>query len=197
MIESKKVPLIQSQPLSEFGDFPEYDNNRPAGLETDGTYVPGFSEMRVARDVAVGQFLRGEINRSEVPTLPVNLRWARSQNKAGQADSTKPFKHSRRGYRYVTKENLNSDWLKELPGGTQWNAAGQLQNGDTVLMVADARDAARNESQRRRETEERTTGVTNSFTQKLAEEGIKQTRGTDPSVEKMAPGAKLFTKKDN
>ena len=188
----RKVPLVRSAPVSEFGEFPD-EGSTAYGLDRDGTYVPGFSEMRVDRDTKYAQYLRGEIARGQVPTLPVNLRWARNQNKAGNPDNSKPFSHSRRGYKYVTKADVGQDWFKELPGGAQWDAAGNLRNGDTVLMVATAKDAARNETNRRRETDARMTGVTNAFTQNLAQAGVRETKGADPTIERMADGAKLFS----
>jgi len=148
--------------------------------------------MRVQRDTAVGRLLRGEINRGDVPVLPVNLRWARNQNKAGQPDNAKPFGHAQKGYRMVTKEDQGKDWLMQIPGNAQWDSAGNLRNGDTVLMVATARDAARNESARRRELDERLTGVTNSFSRNLAQDGTKTYKGADTYVEKLPDGAPLF-----
>jgi hypothetical protein len=181
--ETRKVPLVASAPISEFGDFTD-DISRPPGLETDGTYVPGFSELRVAHDTAVGAFLRKEIPRGDIPTLPVNLRWARVQNKAGQPDSTKPFKHQRKGYRFVTKDQINETWLREIPGGTEWGADGHLHNGDCALMWCPREQAAKNEAARRQDTEARSTGVTNTFIQNLAQAGTGTYRGADVSVEK-------------
>jgi hypothetical protein len=182
-----KVPLIPSAPLSEFGDFDpkELIDDRPQGLERDGSYVPGFSEMRVARDTAMGQYLRGEISADKVPVLPVNLRWARGQDKAGKPDSQKSFSHSRKGYRFVTKDMVGkNDWLREMPGGTQWNAAGHLANGDLELMVCDAKNAARNETARRRETDERMNGLTDSLEQNLTQQGTRAYKGADTYIEK-------------
>ncbi len=192
MSEPRRVPLIESLPLSEFGEFEE-DRQSATGVERDGTYVPGFSEMRINRDNKVGEFLRGEIKAADIPNLPVNLRWARDQNKAGQPDNTKPFNHARKGYRLVTKDDEGKDWFQKIPGGAQWNAAGNLRNGDTVLMVATAKDAARNESNRRRELAARMSGVSNVFQQNLAKEGVRATKGTDPTIEQIAPDAKLFS----
>lgn len=194
MAEQRRVPLITTAPISEFGDFDpqELADTRPQGLENDGTYVPGFSEKRVAHDRAVDQYYRGEITRSEIPTLPVNLRWARIQRKDGKDDNVKPFSHGRKGYRFVGKSDVGSDWLTELPGGTQWNAAGQLVNGDTALMVATARDAARNEATRKRDLETRMTGITNTFAQNVAQTGSY--KGADVQVERSV-GAPLGEKK--
>jgi hypothetical protein len=186
-LSDKKVPLIASAPISEFGDFDPADLNDGfiSGQGRDGSYVPGFSELRVARDTAIGKFNRGEIARGDIPSLPVNLRWARSQDKAGKPDSSKPFSHGRRGFRYVTKDMVGKEWLKEQPGGTSWDAEGHLRNGDTVLMVCDAKSAARNQQIQRMETDARLTGVTNTFEQNLKDAGVKTYKGADVTVEKV------------
>lgn len=179
-----KVPLVQSGPLSEFGAFePDEAYYSASGQDRDGTYVPGFSDMRKAYDIAAARFARGEISRDAVPVLPVNVRWARNQNKAGQSDNAKQFSHGRKGYRLVTKDDLKSDWLREMPGGTSWDAAGNLRNGDTVLMIATSKDAARNKAIRERETAERLTGVTSA----VASENIREApKGADPYVQRAA-----------
>ena len=70
-----KVPLIETQSLSEFGDLREqaqfYD---PTGMDRDYSYVPGFSEMRRAHETKKGEYFRGEAKRSDVTILPVNWR---------------------------------------------------------------------------------------------------------------------------
>ena len=188
-----KVPLVETAPLSEFGDLLESaDFNDPHGMARDSTYVPGFSEMRREYATKAAEYERGQrgqgpqISRDQVPTLDVNLRWARNQAKDGKPDNVKPFGHSRLGYRMVTKDDVGQPWLKELPGGAFVQADGTIRNGDTVLMVTDRRNAARNELQRRLRTEERVTGTVNSFSHAI-EEAKKNnpgliTKGLDPSV---------------
>lgn len=181
-------PLINSAPVSEFGDLREqaqfYD---PNGQDRDGTYVPGFSEMRRERDIQLGQYARGQIAGQDVRTLPVNLRWGRNQLKDGKPDSSKLFSHGRLGYRLVTKEDLGKEWLKETPGGAQWDAAGNLRNGDTVLMVAEQAAAAKNAFNKAVRTEERVTGVLNSFSAEVAKSGVRA-KGVDPTITKLPPG---------
>lgn len=181
-----RVPLIQSAPVSEFGDFePDESFFDPNGQDRDATYVPGYAEMRKAFEVGARDFRLGKISRDAIPTVPVRLRWARCQRINGEPDNTKPFSHSQRGYEYVTKEHVGQAWLKKLPGGTNWDAAGNLRRGDSVLMVADAKDAARNDYQKARRTQERIGAVENSFTQNLQERGIRENKGTDPYVERV------------
>lgn len=179
------VPLINSEPVSEFGDLRTraefYD---PNAQDRDGTYVPGFSEMRRERDLQLGQYARGSIRGQDVRTLPVNMRWARNQSKAGEPDNSKLFHHSRRGYRLVTKEDIGKQpWLKELPSGAMIDAAGNVRNGDTVLMVCDKDSAAKNLYNQRVRTEERVTGTVNAFSAALKEAGVRS-KGVDPVVTK-------------
>lgn len=175
-----KVPLIASGPISEFGAFePDEQYFNAVGQDRDGTYVPGFSDLRRAYDKALGQFKRGEIARADIPTLPVNLRWARNQNRSGTPDSAKPFAHARKGYRMVTESDIGEPWLQALPGGAMIDAAKNIRNGDTVLMVATAKDAGRNKALRERETEARLTGVTNEVAAAHLREAPK---GAEPYV---------------
>jgi hypothetical protein len=106
-------PLTASAPLSEFGDLHQSaDFNDPHLMDRDGSYVPGFSEMRRDRDIKVAEYQAGRIPASDVPTMTVNLRWARCQTKAGTPDNAKPFVHGRKGYRAVTKEDAGQPWLR-------------------------------------------------------------------------------------
>lgn len=165
-------PLIQSQPLSEFGDFPDSPEfNDPNAQDRDQTYVPGFGDLRRKRDAAIAEYNAGRIGRHEVPTLPVNLRWARNQNKAGVPDSAKPFLHGRKGYRMVTAADVNPVWLTELPPGAQIGADGSIRNGDCILMVATAQDAAKSERNKRALVQERLKGVEASFEQNALQAG--------------------------
>lgn len=159
-------PLIQSAPLSEFGDFPDSPEfNDPNAQDRDQTYVPGFSDRRRERDIAVSEFIAGRITREDIPTLPVNLRWARNQTKAGVPDSAKPFLHGRKGYRAVTKDDVNAEWLTHIPPGAQIGADGTIRNGDCILMVASAQDAAKSERNKRALVNERLHGIGASLEQ--------------------------------
>lgn len=81
-----KVPLINTTPPPEFGELkesPEFHD--AAGMDRDFSYVPGFSELRRARDVAIAEVRAGRRSAKDVPTLPVNFRWARCETKIGRA----------------------------------------------------------------------------------------------------------------
>src|SRR5687768_4419481 len=117
-------------------------------MDRDHSYVPGFSEMRRNRDLKLGEVRAGLASPSELKALelPVNLRWARNFKRDNKVDTSKPFSHTRRGYRLVTKqEHEGQPWLTLLPPGTEVNADGSIQNGDTVLMWCSKEDAATNE----------------------------------------------------
>lgn len=185
-----KVPLIETQALSEFGDLREqaqfYD---PTGMDRDYSYVPGFSEMRRAHETKKGEYFRGEAKRSDVPILPVNLRWGRAQDKAGNPDNLKTFGHGRRGYRMVTKADIGQPWFTELPGSAQIQADGTIRNGDCVLMVCDQQTAAKNELHKRMQTESRIEGARGGFAQAIEQarkDGLVA-RGSDPTVEVLEP----------
>jgi hypothetical protein len=187
------VPLVPSAHLSEFGDLTSSAAfNAQTGQDRDHSYVPGFSDMKRARESKVAAFHQGKATMAEVRALdlPVNLRWARNQTKKGEPDNSKAFGHSRNGYRMATKKDVGSVWLKELPAGAQYNADGAIRNGDCVLMVCDAQAAAQNVHRKALDTQTRLTGTTAAYEnsiQKLAAE-VKVT-GVDPSITKDAGSA--------
>lgn len=157
-------PLVATTIRTEFGDVIEdasfYD---VSGADRDATYVPGFSDMRRARDleiaaVASGRKLRHEAN---IESLPVNLRWTRTHRVAnGQPDGRKQIASGGMGYRAVNKTQIGKEpWLTALPPGATIDADGSIRKGDTVLMVADAKNAARNVARRQAATAQLSEGV--------------------------------------
>lgn len=181
-------PLTASQPLSEFGDLHQSsDFNDPHFMDRDQSYVPGFSEMRRDRDMKVAEFHAGSISRADVPSLPVNLRWARNQNRQGNPDNSKPYNHSRKGYRLVTAKDEGQAWFTQIPPGAQIGADGSIRNGDCVLMVASAQDAARSEHAKRALTQERINGITSSFQQNAAAVGANPAAQPTVTMEPTTP----------
>lgn len=183
-MSAQKVPLIETQAMSEFGDLRDQAAfYNPDGMDRDHTYVPGFSEMRRTVAIQMAEVKKGVRAVKDVQTLPVNLRWARGQDVQGRPDSTKQFGHGRKGYRLAngnTKEkggDVGNDWLKELPPGTQLMADGTIRNGDAVLMVCDKDQAARNEFNKRRLTEERVKGAEGAFARM-----VETARGVNPGA---------------
>lgn len=185
-----RVPLVNTAALSEFGDVTDqaafYD---PNGMDRDQTYVPGFSEMKRTAAIQMAEVRKGLRQPKDIQALPVNLRWARNQNIKGDPDSSKQFGHSRKGYRLVTKADLDSKpaWLTEIPPGCQINADGTIRNGDAVLMVCDAAQARKNEFTKRHETERQVKGAEGAFAS-LVESARGVSAGAAPYT-KIEPGA--------
>lgn len=175
------VPLVLTAPVSEFGDLPEGFND-PQEQDRDNSYVPGFSDMRRARDVAIAHYVRHKGERSAIQPLPVNLRWARNQNMKGDPDSSKQFGHGGRGYRVATKTDVGQAWLTKLPPGAELGADGSIRKGDTVLMVCDAQQAAKNQRAKEIRTANRVTGMTSVLAAKAKQDGAGW-KGVDPTVE--------------
>lgn len=188
-------PLINTAALSEFGDLTETAQfHDPSLMDRDLSYVPGFSEMRRRHAIEFAEVKAGLRDPKDLFKLPVNLRWARCQNRAGQTDTTKPHAHGAKGFRFVnTKEHKGQDWLKALPPGAEEMADGTIRRGDTVLMWQSQEDAAKSELAKRVATEQRLTGQESVFLQNLQNAAAK---GADPSVEKMEQGQAVFGKKD-
>ena len=181
-----KVPLIISQPPPEFGELkesPEFHD--PHGMDGDLTYVPGFSELRFARDQAILEVMQGKRRANEVPTLPVNFRWERAQNKKGDPDTRKVIQSNNRGYKAVTKDDIGEGKLLEkMPPGATMLADGMVRQGDTILMVAEASRVARNEFQKRARTEAATKGAEAGFAAALQAAGGRPVKGATPFITK-------------
>lgn len=181
-----KVPIIFTEPPPEFGELtstPEFYDQ--SAMNQDLTYVPGFSELRFARDKAIVEVMQGKRRASEVPSLPMNFRWSRCQNKKGEPDSRKVIRAGNRGYKAVTKDEVGEGkLLRELPAGARFTADGTIQQGDTVLMVAPAERVARNEFLKRARTESATKGAEAGFESALEAVGGKAVRGAAPFIQK-------------
>ena len=139
-----KRPLIETKVLTEFGEVYE-DPSFTMQAGADHSYVPGYSDLRKARDLKMAEYRNGKCKRSDVPNLPVRLQWTRSMRVAGnEPDSTKEIQAGNDGYRLVTKTDIGQEWLKELPAGAKVVAGGAIRKGDVTLMVCDAPRAAKN-----------------------------------------------------
>jgi hypothetical protein len=179
-----KVPLLDVTPPPEFG--PVHADSRfadPTGADFDHTYVPGFSDLRRERDLAIGEMLQGKRAAKDIKSLPVNLRWVRAQRASGEPDNTKLWTAAQRGYVPVKPEDIGTKpWLKELPLGAVKDANGMIRNGDTVLCVAVASDVARNEARKAYRTQSRTAAAQDSFAAAVAKERLS-VKGADPYIE--------------
>lgn len=176
------VPLVNTAPVSEFGELPEGFAD-PQLMDRDNSYVPGFSDLRRARDTAVAEHINHKRDKASIPTLPVNMRWARNQNMAGTPDSSKQFSHNQRGYRVASKEDIGQPWLTAMPPGASEGADGSIRKGDTVLMVCDAPQAAKNERAKQVKTAQRVTGMEGILAAQAKKDGTGW-RGVDPTIER-------------
>lgn len=178
------VPLVLTQPASEFGDHADSpDFRNPHLMDRDMSYVPGFSDMRRARDLKVAEYVNHKAQRSDIPELPVNMRWGRNQNQAGKPDNTKIVGHSVKGYRPATKKDIGQPWLTAMPPGAVFLADDTIAKGDTILLVATKEDAARNARFKAEATQRRVSGMENSFEAIAGKDGAGW-KGADPSVKK-------------
>lgn len=179
-----KVPLVETQPPPEFGAIhtdPSFGD--PTGASFDHTYVPGFSDLRRQRDLEILEVRQGTRKAKDVSTLPVNLRWVRAQKSNGDPDNTKLWTSQQRGYVPVKPEDIGQHpWLKELPLGAVKDANGMIRNGDTVLCVASAANAGRNEARKAAQTRARNAAATEAFAAELSKQHVTA-KGADPTVE--------------
>ena len=175
-----------SEPPPEFGalkESPEFHDQ--SGMNGDLTYVPGFSDLRLARDKAIIEVRLGRLRASEVPSLPYNFRWARCQTKKGDPDNRKVIRAGNRGYKAVTQADVGEGkLLKELPPGAAFAADGTIRQGDTQLMIAPAERVARNEFNKRARTESAMKGAEAGFAAALESMGVRPVKSAAPSIQK-------------
>lgn len=143
----KPKPLVDVNLVSEFGGIEDMEAFRNEGVsQFDYTYVPGFSEMRVNRDLDLAKFHRNEIKGRDVSTLPVNMRWFRTVKGSGSDPDQMRLAHARnQRYRAATKDDIGQPWLTEMPPGAQIAPDGTIKSaaGDLALHVLDRDNAAR------------------------------------------------------
>jgi hypothetical protein len=180
-----KVPIVLTEPPPEFGELhASAEFADPNIMDHDHTYVPGFSELRLARDRAIIEVMQGKRRAADVPTLPYNFRWVRCQTKNGEPDNRKTIRAGNRGYRAITVDDIGEGkLLPMLPPGAQ-KYGETIRQGDTILMVADAQRVARNELQKRAKTESAIRGSEAGFAAALAEAGGKPMKGASPYIKK-------------
>ncbi len=180
-------PLVPTTIRTEFGDVLDdpsfYD---VGGADRDLTYVPGFSDMRRARDLGLADIASGKRLRHEVELtpLPVNCRWTRTTTIKGDPDGRKQIASGNLGYRAVNKDQIGKvPWLTALPAGATVDPDGSIRKGDTVLMVADGKTAGRNIARRQAATA-RLTDAAQSAAGGLMDVASRA-KGADPYIAKV------------
>lgn len=169
-------PLIPTGIMTEFGmvqDDPTtlFDEQ---GAQGDLTYVPGFSDMRRARDRAIAE------GKSPTP-LPVNLRWVRRTRANGKVTNERTVRVANRGYVPVKATDVGKvPWLTAMPAGATKLADGSIGSEDMVLMVCDGPRAGRNAAQKTLKWLEFNTDSRDAALAKAA--SAIPTQGTNPEV---------------
>ena len=145
MAPANVKPLVPTTIRTEFGEVLESEAFRSqSGADGDFTYVPGYSDMRRARDQAQKEVIDGKRNAKDVPNLPVRLQWVRSVRINNTPDNRKPVEFGNQSYRNVTQDDIGQPWFTGMPDGAVVEAGGEIRQGDCTLMVVDAPKAAKN-----------------------------------------------------
>lgn len=186
---AKKRPLTNTNLVTEFGGIEDTEGFKEDGpAQQDYLYVPGFTGMRVQRDIDLKRYADGEIKAHEVSTLPVNCRWFRTSKGANneQPDHTRTVHARNQGYRVVTKDDLGQGhpWLTELPPNAMIAPDGVIRSSgnDLALYVIDRDGAAKNAYRKKMKAEQMVDGI------EMAGGGLGNVgqahRGADPQIEK-------------
>lgn len=181
-------PLVAATIRTEFGDVLDdpsfYD---VGGSDRDLTHVPGFSEMRRNRDNEIALVASGKkpAHEAKISPLPVNLHWTRANRVKGDPDGTEQVAMGNLGYRLVNESHIGKEpWITALPAGATVDADGSIRKGDTILMVADAKTAARSAAR-------------NAFATQRLSDAAQSAAGGLIDVAGRARGADPFVKKEN
>lgn len=121
----------------------------------DPTYVPGYSELRVQRDIQLAEAAKGQRPPRKVLTLPIELRWSKRAKASGAPDERKVQAARIAGFEPVTKADVGQSWLTKMPDGVVELADGSLQRGDTILMKRSPEKAALSAYRKQKATMER------------------------------------------
>jgi hypothetical protein len=158
-----KRPLINSEPVSEFGAAMAEDLTAKVGQAVDYTYVPGWSELRIRRDTEMAEYAQGTRRGQDVSTLPGHLMWTSVTKGAGDTPgSPKTLMALNEGYEAVLGDQVGKvPWLTAMPPGARQLPTGEIVNaaGDAMLMFAPAPVAARNQARKARATTEQLDAV--------------------------------------
>jgi len=146
--QAKKVrPLIVTKPVDEFGEADEeLADMDQTGMLRDLTYVPGWTELRYERDLALAEVAQGRRLASEVPALPVRVRMVRRSGVSGASQGQKLMAAFNDGYKPITKEHIGQAWFTALPPGAKYLEDGTIANaaGDCLYMYVEGPRAALN-----------------------------------------------------
>ena len=171
-------PLVPTTIRTEFGDVLESAVFNSPTVGRDLTYVPGYSDMRRARDTAIREVHEGNRKAHEIPTLPVRLQLVRCAFLNEKPDTRNVVNFTNDGYQAVTQADVGKhDWIKEMPPASTVGPNGEIRVGDCVLMVADKHTAAKRAAEERMEI--------NRMTRSAPQPGIVSE--TLPGREIMAP----------
>lgn len=154
---ANKRPLINTEPVSEFGAAMAEDFADPNTQNHDLLYVPGYSEMRYQRDVELSEYAQGTRHGKDVSTLPGHAMWVSVTKGAGDSPSSaKQMRAINDGYEMVNKSQIGKvPWLTKMPPGARALPTGEIVNaaGDLMLAFAPAPVARRNQVRKARAAE--------------------------------------------
>ena len=181
-------PLVPTMIRTEFGDVLESEAFHAAtGAQGDVTYVPGYSDMRRKRDQQLKEVADGKRSHNDVMHLPVRCHLTRTAKYSGQPDDRKSIEFRNQGYRAVTKDDIGqNDWITGMPEAAVVGPGGELRIGDTVLMVCDAKTAARNAAMVQMRTNQMIRETASADFLKLGD----RHQGSDPTVT-VSPGESI------
>lgn len=134
-------PIVRTGIYTEYGELLDDPASLLANQDgsADVTNVPGFSDMRRARDLAIAK-------KEKAPFLPVNLRWFRRTKSNGQPTNERTVIAEGKDYKPVLASQIGKEaWITGMPRGATQLPDGTIGTSDMQLMVQTASAAAKSE----------------------------------------------------
>lgn len=135
---------ITARERSPFGDITPDDAKAAADQGKDRFYLPGYSDKRTARELALRDGKPAPALDHRFHLVPIHNLEGKPTGRGFVAE------RQQEGYKIVTKDMLKG--LGVSIEGTPYSVAadGSIMNGDSLLMVTDADHARRNWARQQR-----------------------------------------------
>ena len=134
---------IEVEETSPFGA--EVDERYLGTEARDASYLPGYSDKRMAREEAIR-------DGKPAPELDYRLEWVRAQRADGSRDGAKLSEWKAKGYQIISWEDAKAQGIRVDESAAQKGEDGNVYWGDSVLMIASKAVAAAHYWKQRRDT---------------------------------------------
>lgn len=135
------MTIITARERNPFGELDPDDMKQNAMQGKDAYFIPGYSDKRMERELAIRDYQMGKSREYPAP-LPYRFQIVGTMNLKGQADSRGATEFRRQGYRPVKWEEAKTLGIDLTNSSYRRAQDGTVSlNGEGMLMVCDAKQA--------------------------------------------------------